>query len=111
MNELGTQKPFVYVWEYIVKKERKRDFERIYGSNGKWVHLFEKGVGYLGTELHRDISNNMRYVTVDYWVSKEAKDTFREQYAQEFAKLDQSCESLTERESFLGDFESLGTQR
>ena len=42
MNELKTEKPFVYVWEYIVKEETKFDFERIYGPNGDWVQLLKK---------------------------------------------------------------------
>ena len=111
MNELEIEKFFVYVWEYIVKEEAKFDFERIYGPNGDWVQLFNKSEGYLGTELHRDISNDLRYLTTDYWVSKEARDVFREQFAQEFAELDQRCESLTEKELFLGDFESFSPYR
>ncbi len=102
---------FVYVWEYIVNEETKSDFERIYGPNGDWVQLFEKSEGYLGTELHRDISENLRYLTTDYWVSKKARDAFREQFALEFAELDQRCEALTEKEIFLGDFESFGAHR
>lgn len=100
------KKVFVYVWEYLVKAEMKSEFERIYGPEGEWVQLFNRGAGYLGTELHRDISNTQRYLTVDYWDSKKARDNFREEFAEEFEKLDKQCESLTEQENFLGDFES-----
>lgn len=96
------------MWEYLVKKETKSDFEQIYGPNGAWVQLFNKSEGYLGTHLHQDISNELRYLTTDYWVSKQARDAFREQFAQEFAELDRRCELLTEKELFLGDFESFG---
>lgn len=107
MSEPPIEKVFVYIWEYVVKAEKKSDFERIYGPDGEWVQLFNKGVGYLGTELHRDLSINHRYLTIDYWTSKKARDEFREQFAREFAKLDKYCESLTEEELFLGDFERL----
>jgi len=107
MNESELKKVFVYVWEYFVKAEKKSDFERIYGMNGDWTKLFSRDAGYLGTELHQDISNNQRYLTLDYWISKNARDNFREKFAVEFEKLDKQCESLTEKEIFLGDFESL----
>jgi heme-degrading monooxygenase HmoA len=100
------EKVFVYIWEYIVKAEKKSEFERVYGPDGEWVKLFKQGAGYLGTELHRDTSNTQRYLTVDYWASKKARDNFREKFAEEFTKLDKQCESLTEKENFLGDFES-----
>jgi len=109
MNEPETKNIFVYVWEYFVKKEAQADFERIYGPNGDWVQLFEKSEGYLGTVLHRNISEKLRYLTTDYWVSIEARDAFREQFSQEFAELDQRCETLTEKEVDLGDFESFST--
>ena len=100
------EKVFVYIWEYIVKAEKKSEFERVYGPDGEWVKLFKQSVGYLGTELHRDTSNTQRYLTVDYWISKKDRDNFREKFAEEFTKLDKQCESLTEMENFLGDFES-----
>ena len=107
MDKPKQKKVFVYVWEYIVKSEKKSDFERIYGVDGDWAKLFKRDAGYLGTELHQDISNKLRYITVDYWTSKKARDNFREKYSMEFEKLDEQCESLTDRETFLGDFEGL----
>lgn len=99
------EKAFIYIWEYIVKAGNKSEFEKVYGPSGDWVQLFKQSAGYLGTELHCDISNNQRYLTVDYWVSKEVRDNFREQFAAEFVTLDKRCESLTDKEFFLGDFE------
>lgn len=101
------EKVFIYIWEYFVKMENESEFERVYGPDGDWVQLFKQSTGYLGTELHRDITNTTRYLTIDYWVSKKARDSFREQFAEEFAALDRQCESLTDKEFFLGEFESL----
>lgn len=110
MNEPAAKEIFVYVWEYVVKEESQADFERIYGPQGDWVQLFQRGEGYLGTELHRDIANERRYLTTDYWVSPAARDAFRQQFALEFSELDQRCEALTEKEVFLGDFVSRSTR-
>jgi heme-degrading monooxygenase HmoA len=96
---------FVYIWEYLVKEEKKSEFEKIYGPEGQWVQLFKKGIGYLGTELHQDTLNPLRYVTIDYWISQKARNNFREQFAEQIEKLDKQCESMTEKEIFLGDFE------
>ncbi|MCB0194441.1 MAG: hypothetical protein KDJ65_21000 [Anaerolineae bacterium] len=106
-----TKKFFVYVWEYRIKEENRDDFEQVYGPTGDWVQLFQKSEGYLGTELHWDVSKALRYVTLDYWESREIRDDFRQQFAQELADLDRRCESLTEREIFLGDFEGFGAYR
>ena len=95
---------FVYVWEYVVKREAKSDFERVYGPDGDWVRLFEKSEGYRGTLLCHDNDNELRYLTVDYWVSKNDRDLFRRQHAKEFEALDRRCEHLTETEHHLGDF-------
>lgn len=100
------EKVFAYIWEYLVKAENKSEFEQVYGPDGEWVQLFKQDTGYLGAELHRDTSNTQRYLTVDYWVSKKARDNFREKFAEQFKKLDKQCESLTEQENFLGDFVS-----
>lgn len=105
------EKIFVYVWVYHVKAEKISDFEQIYGTEGTWVQLFKRGAGYLGTELHKDVSINNRYLTIDYWTSKKARDEFRKQFAEEFAELDKDCESLTEKEIFIGDFEELTKYR
>lgn len=99
------EKVFVYIWEYLVKEEKKSEFERIYSPDGEWAQLFNKSIGYLGTELHKDNSNNQRYLTVDYWISQKARNNFRERFTEEFEKLDKQCEQLTEKEIFLGDFE------
>lgn len=106
MKTKESTKVFVYMWEYHVQEESIEDFEHAYGPHGDWVQLFKKGEGYLFTDLHRDVSNPQRYITTDYWESKEARDSFRIQFSKEFKALDHECESFTEQEVFLGDFES-----
>ena len=66
---------------------------------------FRNPTGYVRTELHRDINNPSRFLAIDYWASKEARDRFQEKFASEFTALDETCEALTVEERFVGDFE------
>jgi quinol monooxygenase YgiN len=99
-----SQAPHVRVWEFRVLPKNRKNFERIYGPQGDWVRLFKKGKGYLRTELFRDAEIRGRYLTVDYWISKAAYDTFRREFDREFRTLDKKCESLTALEVSLGSF-------
>jgi hypothetical protein len=60
----------------------------------------------LGTKLLHDIENNNRFVTIDFWTTKGARDLFRKTYSDEFTALDEKCEEYTLTEEFLGDFET-----
>lgn len=100
-------KTFVYIWEYIVREEYLTEFEEVYGPEGDWVRLFEKAAGYIGTDLHRDISNSRRFITIDHWETIEDRDNFRKEYSREFEQLDGYCERFTESEKWIGDFDSL----
>ncbi len=100
-----TAATFAYLWEYVVRDDQVDEFRLIYGPRGKWVELFSQSNGYVRTELHRDINNPSRFLTIDYWASKEARDRFQEQFASEFTALDETCEALTVEERFVGDFE------
>jgi quinol monooxygenase YgiN len=103
MNE--TRAGFAYVWEYIVRDDYVNEFRRVYGPGGEWVELFAQADGYVRTELHRDIDNRNRFLTIDYWVSRERRAQFREEFSAEFDDLDKACEELTVTERFVGDFQ------
>jgi hypothetical protein len=101
----GMRAHFAYIWEYVVKEDRVPEFQRIYGPEGEWADLFSKADGYVRTDLYRDLRNPKRFVTTDFWVSREARDRQRKTFASEFGDLDKCCEALTVDEKFLGDFE------
>jgi hypothetical protein len=44
------------------------------------------------------------YLTFDFWISKEAYESFRYKHAAEYAAIDQECEALTDEEKPLGEF-------
>jgi quinol monooxygenase YgiN len=98
-------KAYVYLWEFIVKRDCMESFERTYGEEGEWVQLFRRAPGYLRSELHRDVAVPGRYVTVDYWTSESAWQSFRSRFADEFAALDAQCTKWTTAEKEIGRFE------
>ncbi len=105
MRPVGSR--YTYIWAFRVRAGCEPAFERLYGPDGEWVRLFRKADGYLHTELHRDIADTRRYVTVDYWTSEAAFDAFRRACADAFRILDERGEALTEEETPLGSFTSV----
>lgn len=101
----ASRRGYVCAWEFVVRPSCVAEFERIYGSDGEWVHLFRKAPGYRCSELHRDRTQPTRFLTLDFWDSREACDRFRRSHAEDYAALDALCETLTEREREIGRFE------
>jgi heme-degrading monooxygenase HmoA len=93
------------MWEFIVSPEHAGVFERTYGPSGDWAQLFRRAAGYLRTELHRDRSQPHRFITIDYWESKESWEAFRTRFAEEFEALDRRCAAWTTHEAQIGRFE------
>ena len=102
-----TKKIFVYIWEYIVREEYLAEFQKIYGPEGDWVRLFKNAKGYIGTDLHQDISNSTRFISVDCWNTREDRDYFRKEYSREFELLDKHCERFTQSENLIGEFDAI----
>lgn len=98
---------FTYIWEYRVRPESIDRFLRLYGPSGDWVRLFREAIGYVRTELHQDINDSNRYVTVDYWTSETAYNDFRDEFASQFEEIDTMGDELTESETYLGGFSIL----
>ena len=97
---------FAYFWEYRVHDDKVELFQKVYGPGGDWVQLFEKAEGYVRTDLFRDADDPARFLTTDFWISRDA---FRRKFAEAFEKLDRECEALTIEERFVGDFDVLHT--
>ena len=92
---------YVVVWEFVARAGREADFEREYGSHGRWVALLQKAEGYHGSELWRAEG---RWVTVDRWQSEEHYRRFRTRRVDEYEALDRELAEPTERETPLGAF-------
>jgi hypothetical protein len=102
--ENGRAAGYMYLWEYRVRAECVPAFLRAYGAEGDWVRLFRQAPGYLRTELHRDLGDPARFVTIDYWESREALETFHGLVSVEWERLDARCAEWTLYERELGRF-------
>ncbi len=95
---------FVYMWEFHVPVRSRRAFEQLYGPRGKWVRLFRRGKGYIGTELLKDACRRGIYFTIDYWQSERLYKLFRKTRMDDFNRIDRSGAMLTRSEKFVGTF-------
>jgi heme-degrading monooxygenase HmoA len=93
---------YVIIWEYQVRAERVAEFEEIYSPVGRWAKLFQKGKGYLGTELLAGERRAHRYLTIDRWRSAQAYESFLAEWKKEYEDLDAECGGLSESETLLG---------
>ncbi len=99
---------FAYVWRYTIDPKYEADFLAANRSDGDWAKLFLRDPEYIETKLLRDDNRNDRYMTVDYWTSKGARDSFREKFAVEFKEIDERCENYTLDEVLIGDYVIIG---
>jgi heme-degrading monooxygenase HmoA len=102
---------YLAIWEFEIKLESRALFEETYGPDGAWARLFRQSPDYRGTRLVRDLTDPGRYLTFDDWTSREAFRSFKQAHAAEYAILDKQCESLTEREAIIGEFEEVPAKK
>ena len=93
------------IWEFRVADGRETDFERHYGPSGTWVQLFRRASEFIGTDLLADADVPGRYLTVDRWKDLKAYESFRQEFAAEYKRIDEEMEAMTERERRVGVFE------
>lgn len=96
---------FTTIWEFHINPKARSQFERIYGPEGDWAQLFRRSSDYRGTTLLHDTNEPERYLTLDHWTSRESLHQFKREHHADYAALDKECERLTEKESFIGDFD------
>jgi heme-degrading monooxygenase HmoA len=102
---------FLVVWEFRVKSGKRREFERMYDSDGDWARLFRRSEDYIRTELIRDLKTPGRYLTLDVWISRQAYTRFKKENEAEYRAIDESCASLTENELQIGEFQSSASEK
>ena len=92
------------VWEFRVRQEKVEEFIEKYGPEANWAWFFRGSNGYIRTELVRDVSDHLRFLTLDVWKTEADFNDFRERHLAEYKRLDREFEGLTERETRLGAF-------
>jgi len=100
----ATTGSYACVWEFRVRPAFVAEFERAYGPNGEWAALFRQAEGFVRTELHRDVDDPLRFITVDHWVSRDAHAAFQRGFRDAYTQLDDHCEAFTVEEWLIGDF-------
>src|SRR5277367_3418582 len=96
-----------YVWEFVARADKVKEFERAYANSGPWAQLFCRHDGYEGSVLLRDTENARRYLTIDSWQSAALQREMRERAAKEYEELDRTFENLTDSERRIGVFEDV----
>jgi hypothetical protein len=95
---------FVAIWEFEVKPECEARFRQAYGPKGQWVRLFVTDANYQQTLLVIDQSREYVYLTLDYWHSHEAYESFKQSHQEAYQSIDLACEDLTVAERYVGAF-------
>ena len=98
---------FVAIWKYEVKEGSIKEFEELYGQNGKWVNLFRENTGYITTEFVKNIRETNVYLTVDKWESNGHYQNYLEKNKNEIIEIDAEGEELTANEARIGWFETV----
>jgi heme-degrading monooxygenase HmoA len=79
---------YIRVWEYEIAADRIDAFLAAYGADGDWAQLFQRGRGYVGTELFRSTVDGAHFVTVDRWTDHAAWRAFLEAWRETYERLD-----------------------
>ena len=96
---------FLALWEFEVKPGCEERFQLVYGADGEWVRLFRGDPSFIETRLLKDPAAVNKFVTVDFWTSREAYESFKELNHAAYVAIDKRCEGLTVSERCLGNFE------
>lgn len=101
-------KLFVVIWEFVPRQGSEKEFEKIYSSSGLWTELFKQASDYLETILLKKIDSENIYLVVNKWKSKEAYDSFKIKYFEEYHSIDLRCKQFTAAEVLIGKFQTKG---
>ena len=100
----GKEAQYLVVWEFYIRRAKRRAFEQAYGLRGEWAQLFREGARFIRTELVRDAQIPNRYLTLDYWKSFDHYEKFKKQNRARYQMIDNKCEALTVKEAEIGGF-------
>ncbi len=97
---------FLALWEFEVKSGCEERFRSVYGAEGEWARLFRTDPNFLETRLLRDPVQANKFVTLDFWESRSAYESFKELNHAAYLAMDRNCQSLTTFERCLGYFDN-----
>jgi heme-degrading monooxygenase HmoA len=97
---------FVVLWEFDVKSECVDRFTLAYAANGAWARLFAKDSKFRETRLLQNISEPLRFVTMDIWESRTDYEHFLHERADAYRDLNAKCAAWTTAERHLSSFDA-----
>lgn len=95
------------VWEFVVKEEKRGQFELTYGPGGGWSNLFARSPGFRGITLLRDLKDPRRYVAIELWETEAQREQALAERSIEYASLHAALADWTESKSQVGTFRVL----
>ena len=98
---------YATVWEFVVPEDQRIAFERAYGPDGAWAHLFGRAPGFVEVQLLRSRDHAGRYLTIDRWQTAAAFENFKHNFAEAYQDLDRQLEGLASSEVPVGSFDDM----
>jgi len=97
---------FVVLWEFDVKSECEEQFIAACSPTGEWARFFATDAKYRETRLLRNITEPLRFVTMDVWESREDYEHFLRSSGDAYQALDARFAGFTTRERHLSSFDA-----
>ena len=97
---------FVVLWEFDVKSECVDRFTLAYAANGEWARVFARDGKFRETRLLQNISEPLRFVTMDIWESRADYEHFLNEQPGAYYDLDAKCAAWTTAERHLNSFDA-----
>ena len=95
------------VWRFDVRPGAGEEFERMYGSDGKWTDLSRRSRSFLGSSFLRDVSMETRYLLVEYWSEMMVYEKHVASFHSQLDALERERAALVERIEAVGVFSAL----
>jgi quinol monooxygenase YgiN len=90
------------VWQFDIRPEDSKTFERLYGADGEWTTLSRKSRSFLGSSFLRDVGAGNRYLLVEYWSEMLVYEKHVADFSDEVKRLER------QRERFVVSMDNIG---
>ena len=95
------------VWQFDIRPGTSKQFETLYGADGRWTKLSRRSRSFLGSSFLRDIASETRYLLVEYWGEMVVYEKHLADFSGEVKALEQLRTELVERMETVGVFTAL----
>jgi len=96
------------VWEFVVKREFREQFELGYGPGGVWSRLFADSGGFRGITVLRDTKDPRRYLTIEVWDTQAQRAQALAEHTVVYAQLEADLDRWVDSKNEVGIYSVLG---